>query len=226
MSEAEARSLLESLNRTDVLRETGDKLQLSPGTWERYDGFVDELEDSGSDPLGIENELPALSRIIETADLAEEGRTHYSALGLLVTELGLNEAIDLLKAVVFLDQFFHTPRTEDGTPTEAVPISMIQFRFLTHAHPKSVVYIWRDDCEPCDQMKTALDAVFADTDPETEIPLFSLFGPTNAQDLHEEYDVDGAPTTLFMKDGDVDSRLQGAQFESVIRSELNTLRTL
>jgi hypothetical protein len=56
-----------------------------------------------------------------------------------------------------------------------------------------------------------------------EVARLSLFGPDAVETLRERFDVTGAPTTLFVKDGAVDSRLLGSHHQEAIVSELTHL---
>ena len=88
---------------------------------------------------------------------------------------------------------------------------------------RAVVYVWQEDCEPCDLVRQTLEDLL---DAPEDIALFAVYGPDWAELLYEEFDVAGAPTTLFVLDGEVDSRLNGPHYPESYEGELETLREL
>jgi hypothetical protein len=60
----------------------------------------------------------------------------------------------------------------------------------------------------------------------TEWRPLAVYGPDAPVLLEERYNVVGAPTTLFVLNGRVDARLQGAHEEYKIESEVQKLREL
>lgn len=125
----------------------------------------------------------------------------------------------LFRATVVLDQLSDPPRT-DGAPNCCLPVRGERLQtFLRFGQP-SVVYVWREDCEPCALVSAELEEI----SPEDDIALFAVYGPGNASLLYENYNVTGAPTLLFVADGGVNTRLFGAQHRVAIESELSRLR--
>lgn len=86
------------------------------------------------------------------------------------------------------------------------------------------MYIWLDDCEPCETVHEDLDDIFEQ--PVDDLALFSVYGPDHAELLAEEYDVSGGPTVLFFHTGTVDARLYGAQHREVLETEIEKHRAL
>lgn len=110
----------------------------------------------------------------------------------------------------------------DGTPDGFFQVAGQQLEPLLQLNEKAVVYIWREDCDPCDLVREDLEAVLEDT--PGDIALLSVYGPDCAKHLHEAYGVVGAPTVLFVRQGDVDARLRRARPRVVYEAEIRYLR--
>jgi thiol-disulfide isomerase/thioredoxin len=150
------------------------------------------------------------------------------------------DAADLIAVVDVLDEFlpeldesdgvraaaalgcFEQPTRADGTPEGFVPVPAGRLPFFLAAFSRAIVYVWREDCPPCDKMRSDLEEAFADAN--VEVALLSVFGPDAPRVLREEYDVAGGPTTLFVEDGRVESRLIGANEPSYVRDHLASFR--
>jgi len=131
---------------------------------------------------------------------------------------------DMTRTTLVLDQFRRGyPRT-DGVPDGFVPVHGDRLPVYGTLHRKAVVYVWSDDCEPCDLMREELGALDEEADDETA--LLAVCGPENAEFLYDEYGIEGAPTTLFLLDGRVDVRLFGPKPLSDLRTQLSTLEEL
>jgi hypothetical protein len=57
-----------------------------------------------------------------------------------------------------------------------------------------------------------------------QLALFAAYGPDAAELLQDRYGVQGGPTTLFVVDGEVDARLQGAHYPEAIEHEFEQLK--
>lgn len=132
--------------------------------------------------------------------------------------------VEWLRTTAVLSQLDRPlPRTE-GAPRAFFPIHGDWLGVFLDLFPNAIVYVWREDCDPCDVMKGEFDDIF--DEPPDDLALFSIYGPDHARFLHEEYDVTGGPATLFVLDGEVDARLYGAQYRNVIDNEIEVLRDL
>jgi len=131
---------------------------------------------------------------------------------------------DLVRTVAVLVQFRETSPRTDGAPDAFLPVRGDQLPTLLRLSPRSVVYVWMDDCDPCDLVRESFDELFEQ--PPDDFALFAVYGPEWAELLHEKYDVSGAPTALFVRGDEVDSRLQGAHYTTAYEGEIETLREL
>lgn len=116
---------------------------------------------------------------------------------------------------------FQAGEPDTGVPDWFLPVRGTDVDQFTKNYQKCVVYVWRDECGPCDQMRDSLNSVFEDR--TEEAVLLAVYGPDYADLLYDEFDVVGAPTILFIRNGGVFSRLEGAHYEEVIMGEWDSL---
>jgi hypothetical protein len=146
---------------------------------------------------------------------------------LLGTYWALDDALEdvtfseLLQSLVVIDRFRYPPTETGGTPDGFLAVRGDRLPALVEFVRHGVVYVWREDCDPCDVMVEQ----FAELDNGVGDAVFlSVYGPPWAAELHDSFEVAGAPTTLFLANGRVDSRLMGAYEADVIETELETAK--
>jgi thiol-disulfide isomerase/thioredoxin len=108
-----------------------------------------------------------------------------------------------------------------GAPDPCFPIAGSDVRLFTQLFDPSLIYFWREDCPPCDTMRTELESLL---DSHPDIGMFAVYGPQWVTALKEEFNVIGAPTLLFASGGTIDARLLGAQYREAIERELNAIK--
>jgi len=168
--------------------------------------LIEPLVELGlDDPLSVAELCTVADRIAATEGVEDEGVP-------LEDWLGLVPVLRLFRTP--------TPRTE-GAPDVFVPVPAPHLPQLTRIHTPSVVYVWLDDCDPCETVRHDLDDIFAE--PQGVMP-FAVYGPDHVSFLSEEYEVTAGPALLFVRDGQVQSRIYGAQGPKSIESELSKLR--
>jgi len=149
---------------------------------------------------------------------------------LLGTYWALDDALDdvsftqLLRLLVVVDRFHHPPTETTGTPEGFLPVRGDRVPALVEFIRHGAVYVWRDDCDPCDVMAEQ----FATLDDQVteEAVLLSVYGPDWGERLNDAFSVAGAPTTLFIAKGSVDSRLVGPYESDIIAAELETTKRI
>jgi thiol-disulfide isomerase/thioredoxin len=153
--------------------------------------------------------------------VADDGLVaRYVALRDRVDDLDPERALAL--AVVTGQVERGTPRS-GGAPDGFLPVGGDDLVDLVALYRRCIVYAWREGCAPCDQTREHFDALFADGPPE-DVMCLSVYGPDCPRLLSEEFDVVGAPTTLFTLEGEVDARLVGLPAREAVESEVETLR--
>jgi len=192
----------------------------------------------------FESDLDAARRRIDAGDPATRLSAHVpdgTAVG-QVRDL-LNEDVELLARYVTLSEYVtaadvdvHLQRMvvlnsvldgdlpTEGVPEPFLPVAGTHLPFYLQLHRVAVVYVWRTDCPECDGMRGELAESFAGE--HGDVGLYAVYGPVCARFLHEEYDVVGGPTTLFIRDGSVDARLQGHFESGIVDDELTKTRSL
>lgn len=91
------------------------------------------------------------------------------------------------------------------------------------SHPASVVYFWREDCDPCDGVRACFETMLAEGEIPETIGLGAVYGPASPDRFRERYQVSVAPTTLFCVDGRIDSRIVGNPGPEAFRVEVGMI---
>lgn len=146
---------------------------------------------------------------------------HYCALTDRTTSLSHD---DLVRTVAVLMQLSGSPPRTEGVPDHFLPVHGEQLPTLLQLTDRAILYVWQEDCEPCDIVRETFEALFEGG--IDDIALFAVYGPEWAELLYEQFDVSGAPAALFVLDGDVDSRLYGAHYPEAYEGEVEKIREL
>jgi thiol-disulfide isomerase/thioredoxin len=214
----------ESLVDGEVLVETEEGFGVA-------ESFADSIERSYESVRGLDGS--AIEERVADAVDDEDQRGLVTEVGtddreFLALYLALTERLPSLPAetririVPLLQGFRGSPPRDEGAPDAFVPIHGDRMRTITRLFPRSIVYVWLDDCEPCDAMRETFDDLL--DGPPDGVELFAVYGPDYAEFLHEEYDVKGGPVTLFMLRDRVDARYYGEKHERVVASEIEMLQ--
>jgi thiol-disulfide isomerase/thioredoxin len=202
----------------------GERLQLSDAYCEQVETFEEQLRGTDEEQLRrtVRDEVgeSEADQVIGACESDPALIARYLALSSRTEE---HDVVERLRLVPIVEQFFGTT-PDEGAPDAFTPVQPDQLPFLLNLYERAIVYMWRDDCEPCDLMREELESLFPD--PPEDIALFAVYGPDDPRFLYEEYDVSGGPATLFMLNGEVDARLYGAHYTGVVESEIETLRSL
>ena len=196
------------------------------------DAFVSKVAEYRSEWSGLDEDdlFDAVSEVVGDRDLTgvlydpTDGTNPapayvYGALDEYVSDLGIEQKIHLS---TLLNTFRRGPPRDEGAPSAFAPVHGEDLPNLLKTHERAIVYLWRDDCDPCDTLRETFDRIFEE--PPGDIGLFAVYGPDCTEFLRREYSVVGAPTTLFVLHGAVDARLIQAHSQPVFESEIETLR--
>ncbi|MFB6304722.1 MAG: thioredoxin family protein [Haloferacaceae archaeon] len=203
----------------------GDELRLAAEFRETVDDHRETLadrdpEDARESVAALTGDEDAATALCEAARVDPALLARYVAVRERVDDLTPGETLALAVVVGHLED--GRPR-DDGSPDAFLPVYGDELVDLVALSPRCVVYAWREDCPPCDAVRGDFDAMFADGAPD-DVMLLAVYGPDCPRLLDEEFDVVGAPTTLFTLEGSVDSRLTGARPREAYERELETLR--
>jgi thiol-disulfide isomerase/thioredoxin len=225
---ADSGALLDRLLEAAVVEPApaGDRLRLTDAFTDRLDTVRPTVE--GLDASALREDLSAVVDDPAEVDALLDAGDHDEAL--LVEYLAVAERLpgsshaDRLRVLPVIDALRREPPAEHGSPAAFTPVHGDRLPFLLRVHPEAVVYVWLDDCRDCDEMRATLDELYPEA--PDDVAFFSVYGPDSPRVLQERFGVPGGPATLFVHGGTVDARLYGAQYGSVVESELRTLREL
>ncbi|MGM0604850.1 MAG: thioredoxin family protein [Halobacteriota archaeon] len=218
-------------DRVDHLVENG-VFELSPGgavrlskrAVESIDRWRSEIQSAADDQ--IRDTMSELIGDTVRARLLCE-RTEYDT-DLLSRYFALSEFDDTLAPMQMLTLSILIGQLEDGVPPAGgapdgfIPVGGDDLVTLVSSCRRAVVYVWREDCDPCDTVRRDLEEIVIDYDIE-DIHLLAVYGPDDKNLLNQQYNVVGAPTTLFTTNGTVDSRFVGVPLRDALESEIETL---
>ncbi|WP_144906065.1 thioredoxin family protein [Halobellus captivus] len=192
-----------------------------------FERYRDELDTIPSEDIRtvVEGRLPEAAQTSVLLDLAEVAPAvvaEYLAI-VELDERSLTHS-DRLAVISVLDSFRLDGPPADGAPMAFLPISGTRLPLVANIYEKAVVYVWLDDCDPCETVRRDLDEIFGDVC--EDLALFAVYGPAHQELLADQYDVRGGPAVLFFYEGLVDARLYGAQYQDVFETEIEKHRAL
>ena len=178
---------------------------------------------------GEEDVQSRVATVVDSAPMRERIQsvaahdTSFAALYLSISELVAESTdVSLVAAAVVLDSLENRPGPTSGSPDGFLPISGHSIRTYTSMYEQAIVFVWREDCPTCELVRGDLEDIFAEG--SQDIALLSVYGPSCPELLSKEYDVGGGPTTLFFRDGAIDSRTVGALQPGILEREVEVLR--
>ncbi|WP_144906108.1 thioredoxin family protein [Halobellus captivus] len=216
-------NLLESLIEAGVFQLQADSIAFSDDFLRELDRTRDRLNGTSRDdkrPIvdAVTTDATETDTLLTLSDQVPAIVPEYLTLA---EQTGLTHT-DRLRTLPFFDTVLNSP-PDGGAPEAFVSISGERLPLYVLLHDTAIIYVWRDDCPPCEEVRTTFDAIF-DSAP-TDIALFATYGPDAAKKLDEWYDVVGGPATLFFSDGQVEARMYGAYAQSVLETEIDRHRT-
>jgi hypothetical protein len=110
-----------------------------------------------------------------------------------------------------------------GVPEGFLPITGDEIDRYLAEFPESVLYFWREDCAPCEDVRADLEGLLEAGDIPDHVGRAAVYGPGSAQLIHERYDVAVAPTILFAANGTIDSRYVGPKTREAYRAEIEII---
>lgn len=212
---------LEVLKDNNVIEEVNeDEVRVTPEFDTAYENEVDKVEKKERRDLEevasrIVSHESSVDRFLG-ADKSTQIIGEYRTLDRFVQTVPREE---LVRFLVVFDEFRRKPPRKEKSPNSFYPIHGDRLHALLPLFVRAIVYVWLDDCDPCDSMVEKYNTLFPE--PSQSAILLSVYGPNWKELLEEEFNVVGGPTTLFFKNGKVDTRLQGDQYMEVIETEID-----
>ncbi len=210
---------LDVLFSRGVLTARDDDVALAPpfeATVEEYESEVATIPRDGLVEL-LRSRTGAEADVEPFAELAERDPRTIAELCALYDQLA-GTSTDWLPLLPVLRLFRRGTQSGDGVPGPFIPVAGDLLPQFADIYARLLVYVWLDDCPPCDALKDRLESIF---DQPRGILLFAVYGPDHKAVLAEEYGVTAGPALLFVKDGAVDTRLYGDHAENVIENEVD-----
>lgn len=209
------------------LRERGVIEQAGAESFVLTDEFRSAVEEYEVELREVDGDVDAIAEAVDVADQFVEqvqGNAALLARWQTLEEQGRFEREDVPQLLVFLTHVeeFDEEVSSVPDPFTAVPGDWVAG--LVNFHPRAIVYVWREDCEPCDAVREWFEDLFPE--PPDDIALYAVYGPDWVETVKEHFDVVVGPTTLFIVDGRVDCRHIGARTKGSVEQEIENLRTL
>lgn len=203
----------------------GTRLRLAEGFREAIAEHREALATRDAD--GVREAVAALTEddsaveaLCVGAEYDRDLLSRYVAIGERDPDLSATQALAL---AVIVGQLEGDVPPSHGAPKAFLPVGGSDLVRLVDLCQRCIVYAWRDDCPPCETVREDFDEIVGDDPPRDVLPL-AVYGPDCSRLLDEEYDVVGAPTTLFTLNGKVDARLVGVPERETLEREIQTLR--
>lgn len=212
----------ESLFSSGVLVERGETVALSSDFEAAVEDYRARVADCSRDELvELLAERVDESRVDSFVGFGEADAGTVAELCALSDRLHAASDEVLLSLLPALRLFRPQSPPSRGAPEPFVPVRAELVPHFAAVYSRLLVYVWLDDCPPCDAMRRRLEAVFKRS---RDVMPFAVYGPDERAFLGETYDVTAGPALLFIRDGAVDARLYGDHERSVIEAELEHLR--
>lgn len=210
--------LLQRLVETDVVDDSGARPVLSDAFYERVESYETDLSLHEGTELAqaVRDESPELQIPNQGSTFDSDDVPYLAELLALCDRLA--DAETALQVLPTLDLFGDDPPPVDGTPEFFIQVTGTRLRTLVKLYERTILYAWGHDCPPCETVREDIDDFFEE--PMEGVPLLAVCGEGCAELLYDEFRLKGAPTLLFMINGSVDLRLEGAQHKDVLEAEL------
>jgi len=193
----------------------------------RFDDATGEYR-TEFESYNAEDLMQAFTAVVDEEEANQLAGIGAGAPGFVATYRALVDFVEglshqeRLQTVISLERLRDPLPGEDGVPDAFLPIRGDRIETLLQLSPKAILYAWKEDCPPCDLVAGDFDEIFEE--PPEDLALLAVYGPNWARELHELFNIPGAPTTLFIEDGEVVVRLYGAHHTEVYESEVDNLR--
>ncbi len=217
-----AQRSIDQLIEHGVFEQTADdRLTVSQSFIEAVERHRDRLETADVDE--IETAVAKVTIDAETAvRLCENAAYDPDVLSRVIALREIDESTTLgqtLLLAVVTDQLVTGVPPDEGAPEGFVPVSGAGLKTLVSTCERCLVYVWREECEPCETVSEALSELVAGGGGTAAVPL-AVYGPDDVSVLRRNFDVVGAPTVFSTVDGCVDTAITGPASKSKLTAEL------
>lgn len=212
--------LLERMINDGVLSvsDGGDEVMLTEPFLSTVAGYREEF--ASEDALATDAESIGVRASVTTEDDWADWRG-FVAFYRALRESGLRDPSVITRMVLVLQSLEHSPSELGAIPAYFLPVAGEQMYASAQLALPTIVFVWRDQCDPCEVMRTNIDE--AAREPVDGVLQLAVNGSTCPVLLAETFDVRGAPTLLFIRGGQVEARLVGPSAPNVIRNEIDMI---
>ena len=218
-------NMISELVENNVVNSNGEKFRLTEQFQTQLERNQDRL-----DKMAEKEKKSAINIGTESGEnidlIWDIGETDSEFIPLYVTLsdfLKGETELNCLRVIPLLYQLNHQNLRTHGAPDSFMSIQGDKLGTITSIFSRSIVYIWKEDCDPCDSVKETFNNILENS--PQGIALFAIYGPDHPKYLNENYDIKGGPVTLFMERNVVDSRVYGARHRRVYENEIEELRS-
>lgn len=127
-----------------------------------------------------------------------------------------------LHAAIALDRM-SSSHPDSGVPEGFIPVSVDEIESLIEDPSLTILYFWRQNCDPCDFVSEQLEFLLNEGIVPQDVTVGAVYGPSDPQTLREEYSVKIAPTILLCGNGSIEERLVGVIDENRLRREITEM---
>jgi len=209
------------------LQESGSIEDTGDGTFRLTEEFHSIVKEHEDDLQDVDGDVDGVSAAVDLDEQYVEqvaGNAALLARWLALEQQGDFDREDVPKLLVFLTHVEEFGEEITGVPEPFTPVPGDRVAGLVNFHPRAIIYVWREECRPCDIVKEWFEELFPE--PPDDIGLYAVYGPDWAETVQEQLDVTVGPTTLFVVDGKVDCRHIGARTKASLEKEIENLRML
>lgn len=228
--DTETESIVEEFLDSNVINQTDDdSISLSRDFLNAKKEIQRGLESDRKDITGILDveSVDEVQALIEnwnsTYELEIDDIEAFTVRTLAIHQI--NRSWDLTRCVrvaLALRRFDEEP-VSHGAPDGFVPINYNEIELFLQSQPVSVIYVWGDDCEPCEVVRGDLETLVEEGKIPDGVGLAAVYAPQGGELIREKFEVKFIPTLLFCANGRVDSRLLGKPYPKQIMGEIEII---
>jgi hypothetical protein len=169
---------------------------------------------------GATDAVPHVDTVVDQPGVTEADEERICRYAATLEEFGVElPGTELVAAAASIARLDRDPA--DGKPDwGSVTVGGDELRAIVDANEDVLALIERDDCDPCDRVRSKLATLREEGALPPEVVLVDVPGRKHRRLLYEQFDVVGAPTLLFFHGGSVEMRLTGDVHRKQLRSDL------
>lgn len=209
--------LVDVLSKISLLRTERDGITIKPEAQRAFENIRNHPEEVATQIADGPSFLEELSANERGLDFCA---WHTLAAG--YDKYEILTPVEKIKSLVLLDLLSEGMPNSSGSPDGFLTIRGDQLEPVTRMFGVSLLYVWLEECNPCETVKADLENIYSDI--PRDVALLAIDGQANDEQLMNEYDLVGAPTILIFLDTKVDVRLVGPYPLESVKQEIERTR--